>query len=143
MSRPEQRALIRYMTRKNISVAEIATEPQSVYGTDALKYSTVSKWRLCFQDGSDDLFDLPRYGRPSHGDLAAPILSLLQQFPIISYKVLYRKLKIGNATCLRVLHNDLHLEKFNLLHVPHLLEADQNRSRVESSREVLPMLEQD
>jgi transposase len=57
MSRLEQRTVIRYLTLKSLSVVKIATELQSVYGTDALKYSTVSKWRLRFQDGLDDLFD--------------------------------------------------------------------------------------
>jgi hypothetical protein len=57
MSRLEQRAVIHYLTCKNFGVAEIATEFQSVHGTDALKYLAVSKWRLCFQDGLDDLFD--------------------------------------------------------------------------------------
>jgi hypothetical protein len=45
-------------------------------------------------------------------------------------KVLGRKLKIGKETCLRVLHDDLHLEKVNLRYVPRSLEADQNQSRV-------------
>jgi hypothetical protein len=98
-----------------------------VYGTDALKYSTVSKWRLHFQNGSDDLFDLARSGRPSGSDLAAPIQLLLPQFPFISCKILCCKLKIGQAGCLLVLHDDLHWEKFNLHHVPHSLEADQKR----------------
>jgi hypothetical protein len=56
MSRLEQRMVIRHLTLKSLSIAENATELQSVYGTDALKYSTVSKWRLHFQGGSDDLF---------------------------------------------------------------------------------------
>jgi hypothetical protein len=73
----------------------------------------------------------------------ASIHSLLQQFPFLSYKVLCRKLKIGKATCLRPLHDNLHLEKFNLRDVPHSLEADQKRSRVEFSRKVLQILEQD
>jgi hypothetical protein len=55
MSRLEQRAVIRYSNLKKLSVAEIATELQNEHGTDALKYSTVSKWRLCFQEGSHDL----------------------------------------------------------------------------------------
>jgi hypothetical protein len=33
-----------------------------------------------------------------------------------------------------VLHDDLHLEKFNLRHVLHSMEADQKRVRVELSR---------
>jgi hypothetical protein len=40
-------------------------------------------------------------------------------------------------------HDDLHLEKFNLRYVPNSLEADQKRSRIELSRELLQMLEQD
>jgi transposase len=137
MLRLEQRAVIHYLTLKNLSVAEIAIELQSVYGTDALKYSTVSKWMLRFQDGLDGLFDLTRSRRPSGRDLAAPIQSLLQQLPFISCGVLCRKLKIGKATCLRVLHDNLHLEKFNLRSPPHSLEADQKRSRVEFSRALL------
>jgi hypothetical protein len=42
-----------------------------------------------------------------------------------------------------VLHDDLHLEKFDLRHIPHALEAAQKRSRVELSRELLQTLEQD
>jgi transposase len=78
MSRPKQRPAICYLTLKNLSVAKIATEFQSVYGIEALKYSTVSKWRLRFQDGSDELFDLTRSGSPSHSGRAAPIELLLQ-----------------------------------------------------------------
>jgi hypothetical protein len=128
---------------KNLSVSEIAIEPQSVYGTDGLSYSTVSKWTLHFQDSSDDPFDLARFGRPSRGDLAAPIQSLLQQFPFISCKLLWRELKIGKRTYLPVLHDDLHLEKFNLRHVLHSLKVDQKRSRIELSRELVQIFEQD
>jgi hypothetical protein len=117
MSRLEQRAVIHYLTFKNLRVAEIATELQSMYGTSVLKYSTVSKWRLLLQDGLDDLFDFARSERPTCSDLAALIHSLLQQFPFISCKVLCRKLKIGSATCLRVLHEDLHLEKLHFRYV--------------------------
>jgi transposase len=81
MSRLEQRAAIRYLTLENLNVAEIAAELQSVYGTDALKYSAVSKWRLRFQDGLDGLFDLARFGRPFRSDSAVLIQSLLQRFP--------------------------------------------------------------
>jgi hypothetical protein len=73
----EERGVIRYLSIGNLSVAEF----QSVYGTDALKYSTASNWRLRFQDGSDDLFDLTRFGRPFRSDLAVLIQSLLQRFP--------------------------------------------------------------
>jgi transposase len=66
MPRLELRAVIRYLTLRNLSIAKIATELQRLYGTDPLKGSTVSKWRLRFQDGSDGVFDLSRSGRLSH-----------------------------------------------------------------------------
>jgi hypothetical protein len=79
-SRLEQRAVIHYLTLKNLSDAEIATELQNAYGTDALKCLTVSKWRLHFQDGSDNLFDFAPSGRSYRSDLAAPVQSFLRQF---------------------------------------------------------------
>jgi transposase len=142
MSRLEQCVVIRCLTLRNLSVAEIATKLQSLYGTDALKYLTVSKWKLRSQEGSDALFNFARSRRPSRSDLAVPIQSLLQQFPFISCKVLCRRLKIGKPTCLHALHDDLHLEKFSSRHVLHSLEADQKRSRVELPRELLQILEQ-
>jgi hypothetical protein len=62
--------VIYYLTLKNVSVAEMAIERQDVYGTDALQYATVSKWRLRFQDGSDGLLDLARSEMPSRSDFA-------------------------------------------------------------------------
>jgi hypothetical protein len=85
---------------------------------------------------------LVRSGKPSRSDLAALIQSLLQQFPFISYKVLCRKLKIGEAICFRVLQDDLHLEKLNFRYVPHSLEADQKQLRVKLSQELLHILKQ-
>jgi transposase len=130
MSRIKQRAVIHYLTLKNLSLPKITTKLQNVSGTDTMKYSTVSKWKVRFQDAPGDLFDLTGSGRPSGSDLAAPIQSLLQQFPFISCKVLARKLKIRKATCLRVLYDVLHFEKFSLRCVPHSLETDQRRLRV-------------
>jgi hypothetical protein len=121
MSRLEPPAVIRYLILKNLSVAEITTELQRVYDMDALKYSMVTKWRLRFQDLSDDPSDFARPERPSGNDLAVPIQSSLQQLRFISCKVLCRKLKIVKATCLRVLQDDLHLENFSLRYVPHSL----------------------
>jgi transposase len=71
VSRLEQRAVIRYLTLKNLSITEIATDLQRVYSRDALKYSTVSKWSLSFRGGLDDLFDSARSGMPSRNDIAA------------------------------------------------------------------------
>jgi hypothetical protein len=142
MLRLERHAMIRYLTLKNLSVAEITIELQTFVWYECTEVFGGLKVENAFQDGSDNLYDLARSGRPSHSDLAAPIQSFLQQFPFISSKVLCCTLKIGKATCLRVLRDVLHVEKFNLRDVPHSLEADQTRSWVELSRVLLQIPEQ-
>jgi hypothetical protein len=44
---------------------------------------------------------------------------------------------------LGLFHDDWHLKKFNLLYIPHSLDADQKRPRVELSRELLQVPGQD
>jgi hypothetical protein len=48
MSKVEQGAVTCYLAMKNLSVAEITAELQSMYNTHALKYSSISRWRGVF-----------------------------------------------------------------------------------------------
>jgi hypothetical protein len=85
------------------------TEGHCVYGKAALKYWTVSKKKLRFQDDSDDLFDLARSGRPHRKDLAVLIHTLSRQFPFSLGSLFCHRLKIGKAACSHMFHNVLHL----------------------------------
>jgi hypothetical protein len=62
---------------------------------------------------------------------------------LISYQLVCHKLKIGQATYLHLLHDDLHFEKFDLCSIPHWLEADEKGLRWQLARELLQMHEQD
>jgi transposase len=102
----EQRALIRFFTLKGLKAKEIRAELELVYGPEALALLTVKKWRKRFHEGRTDLIDNRRPGRPVTHDLAEAIQSMLAERPFLSCKVLCRHLRIGNATCLRIPHND-------------------------------------
>jgi hypothetical protein len=125
----EQRAIIRFLTLKGLKAREIRAELESVYGPEALARSTVRKWRKRFQEGRTDLIDDRRPGRPITHDLAEAIQSMLAERPFLSCKVLCWHLRIGKATCLRILHNDLRLTKFHLDWFPHAYSRPEERER--------------
>jgi hypothetical protein len=123
----EQRAVIRFFTLKGLKAKEIRAGLESAYGPEALALSTVKKWRKCFQEGRTDLID---DRRPVTPDLAEAIQSMLAERPFLWCKVLCRHLRIGKATCLRILHNDLGLTKFHIRWIPYALTENQNSERV-------------
>jgi transposase len=110
----EQRAVIRFFTLKGLKAKENRAELESVYCSEALALSTVKKWGKRLQEGRTDLIDDQRPGRPVTHDLAEAVQSMLAERPFLSCKVLCRHLRIGKATCLRILHDDLGLTKFHL-----------------------------
>jgi hypothetical protein len=130
------------LTLKNLSATESATKLQCVWHGCTERLDGL-KVEFRFQGGSNDLFGFAPSEKPPRSDLAAPLQSLLQKFPFISCKVLRDQPKISKATCLPVLHDDLHMEKFNLRSVLYSPEADQKRPRVDLSQELLQILEQD
>jgi hypothetical protein len=138
----EERAVIRFFTLKRLKAKEIGAELESGYGPEALALWTVKKWRKRFPEGRTDLIDDRRAGRPVTHDLAEAIQLMLAERPFLSCKVLCRHLRIGNATCLQILHNDFGLTKFHLRWIPYTLTEDQKSERVTYSRQLLATLEQ-
>jgi hypothetical protein len=85
----------------------------------------VYKWHKRFVESRTDLGDDPRSGRPSHDEFAEGMGAMIEEYPFISCKRLATYFRIAKATCLRMLHEVLHLQKFNLRWVPHSLSDDQ------------------
>ncbi|GFX12532.1 uncharacterized protein TNCV_3156531 [Trichonephila clavipes] len=61
----EIRSVIRFLTAKNVSAAEIHRQISDVYGPNAMSSSKVRKWVRAFMDGRENVHDEPRSGRPS------------------------------------------------------------------------------
>jgi transposase len=139
----EQRAVIRFLTFKGLHAGTIVAELRYVYKEDALALATVKKWCKRFVDGRTSLCSNPRSGRPLSNDLAEAIASMLKEKPFASCKVLCRHFRIAETTCLRILHDNLAMKKFNLRWVPHVLTGGQKAERVTLSHEILAVLESD
>jgi transposase len=133
----EQRAVLRFLTLKELNPRQIHSELESVHHEDALAMPTIYKWHARFRDGKTELSDDPRSGRPRRSDLAEAISSMLEERPFLSCKLLARHFRIGNATCLRILREDLALQKFNLQWLPHRLDSTQKQNHVTFSRVLL------
>jgi histone-lysine N-methyltransferase SETMAR len=137
----EQRAVIRFLTLKGLKSSQILIELTNVYHEAALSLTAVKKWHYRFKDGRTTLDDNFRAGRPKKSDLAEPVQFLINEFPFISCKCICTKLRIAKTTCLRVLHDDLGLQKFNCRWIPHTLSQEQFQERVDVSEELLRMLQ--
>jgi hypothetical protein len=110
----EQRAVVRFLALKGPKSEQIVTELTAVYGPEALALATMKKESKRFREGRTDLLDNPRCGQFLTHDRAEAIRSVLTERPFTSCKVLYRHFRIARARCLRILHDDLRRQKFNL-----------------------------
>ena len=61
----EVRAVIRFLSARNTSVAEIHQQIIEVYGPNIMSDSKVRKWVRAFNEGRENVHDEPRSGRPS------------------------------------------------------------------------------
>jgi hypothetical protein len=139
----EQRAVVRFLTLKGLHAGAIVAELRWVYKKDALGLATVKKSCKHFVEGRTGLFDNPRSVRLLSKDLAEVIASIPKEKPFASCKVLCRHFRIAQTTCLRILHDNLGIKKFNLRRVPHTLNSTEKAERVTLSHEILAVLESD
>jgi hypothetical protein len=65
----EQGALVYFFTLNALKARAIHTELEWVYGPESLALPTVKKWLRPFRQGRTNLFDDPRFGKPSTNDL--------------------------------------------------------------------------
>jgi transposase len=72
----EQRAVIRFLTRKGLRASAIAAELKPVYETEARALSTMKKWRKRFAEERTSPYKDARCGRPLTNDLAEVISSV-------------------------------------------------------------------
>jgi len=60
----ELRSVIRLLNAKNMTPAEIHRHIYDVYGEHAMSSSMVRRWVRLFDEGSENVHDDPRSGRP-------------------------------------------------------------------------------
>jgi hypothetical protein len=114
-----------------------------VYKEDALALAPVKKLCKRFVEGRTSLCDNPRSGRPVSNDLAKAIAFMLKEKFFASCNALCRHFRIAKTACLRILHDNLGMKKFNLRWVPHALNSSQKAERVSLSHEIHGVFESD
>jgi hypothetical protein len=73
-------------------------------------------------------------------DLAQALSATLQEYLFPSCKKFCVHFRIGKATCLRILRDVLHREKFTLHWIPHSLHSNQKAERMTLSHGLLEVL---
>jgi hypothetical protein len=101
---------IHFFTLKWVKSRAIHTQIASVCCPEAHALPTVKKRRRRFHQGRTDLFHDPRSGRPLTNDLMDAIGSELEKELFSSCKIIYHHCRIGKATFLRILHDELGLK---------------------------------
>jgi histone-lysine N-methyltransferase SETMAR len=134
--------VVRFFTLKDSSPKEIQTELESLYMDEALCLRTVYKWHERFMQGRTELFDDPRPGRPLQNSLADALHAMILEF-FTSCKRFCTHFRFVKSTCLSILHDVLHLQKFNLRWIPHSLDDPHKTERVSLSRDLLTVLKKD
>jgi hypothetical protein len=137
----EQRAVIRLLTLKGVSLRTIMAEVESVDQTKSLALPTAKKWRKRIAEGITSLCGQPRSGRGLTSDLAEDISSMLKRWLVLACKILCRHFRIARATCLCVLHDTIRMKKFNLRWFSHALNGNQKGERVTLSQDILSILQ--
>jgi hypothetical protein len=118
-----QRAVPRFLARKGLNPQQIHSELESMYEEDAPALPTIYTWHRCFPDETAELSDDRRSGMPRIRDLGEAFVSMCEERPFFSDKLLARHFRIAKATRLRILREDLALQKFNLRWVSHTVES--------------------
>ena len=63
MENIEKRAVIKFLTKEEITPKNINERMLKIYGESSISYTTVKKWAALFKSGRDSLEDDPRPGR--------------------------------------------------------------------------------
>lgn len=136
----EIRSVIRFLTARSLSAAEIHRQLTEVYGLNAMSEGKVRQWVREFKNGRQNVHDEERSGRPSviTDDLVAAvetkvredrrftISTLSLQFPQVSRSVLYK-----------IVSEKLNFKKLCSRWVPRLLTEDHKVKRFATSLDFL------
>ena len=145
MEKEPYRFYIKTRTLLGIRATDIHQELTTVYGAQALCYSTVQKWSKFFREGNMQIEDEPRSGRPvtkatqENIDL---VRRLIEEDPHSTYDDIEEQTELSSGTISRIIHDHLKLKKISSRWVPHDLTAEQKQLRVEFCRKNLRKLEE-
>ena len=142
----EVRSVIRFLTAKGLTAAEIHRQLTEVYGESVMSEGKVRQWCRSFKEGRSNVHDEDRSGRPSvasenlveridvkiRENRRFTITELSEQFPEVSRTVLYE-----------LVTKELQYRKVCARWVPKMLTETHKQKRMQSARLILERYERD
>ncbi|GFU54688.1 histone-lysine N-methyltransferase SETMAR [Trichonephila clavipes] len=134
----EIRSVIRFLTAKNVSAAEIHRaeihrQISDVYGPNAMSSSKVRKWVRAFKGGRENVNDEPRSGRPSviTDDLVNAVDEKIRKGRLFTISTLALEFpNVGRTTLHKVVSEKLQFCKLCARWVPRLLTEEHKLKRI-------------
>ena len=140
MALEEQRAYIKICTLLGATPMDIKADLDTVYGSQAASYLTITRWFLRFKQGRESLEDDPHSGCPlsvfSEDDVTA-IKYLLDEYALYTVDEISESLSINSSAVFMILKQRLGLRKICARWVPHLLSQAEKDRRVKITSELL------
>ncbi len=110
------------------------------YGTSAPSYRTVCRWVEQFEEGRNEIEDMPRSGRPitaTSTENIEIVRQLIQANPYISYAEIEAESSLYPMAIHTIIHDHLKLRKITSRYVPFQISEEQKAKRISSCKEVL------
>jgi len=139
-SKETKRAIIWFFSKWEKSQAFKHDAMVSVYGDDAPSLATISRWTRQFQDGSDEITDTQRPGRPQEEETERVVREELEANPSSSAGGIAQRHAIAKSTVYHILTKCLHLKYFHTKWIPHDLSPEQRVRRMNIAQDLLRRL---
>ena len=140
MALEEQRAYINIRTLLGATPTDIKADLDTVYGSQAASYITITRWFLRFKQGRESLEDDPRSGCPlsafSEDDVTA-VKRLLDEDARYTVDEISESLSINSSPVFMILKQRLGLCKICACWVPNRLSQAEKDRRVKIASELL------
>lgn len=144
MEKIEHRAVVKFLVKKGLKAMEIYSEMVNVLGDAAPSKTMVCKWALEFKRGRTSLEDDPRSGRPKSvttEEMIDTIHDMVMNDRKLTLSEISETMNISTERVLHILKDVLGLRKLCARWVPHFLNCDQKRLRVNLSKEHLELFQ--
>ncbi|KAL4504575.1 hypothetical protein ABPG72_010021 [Tetrahymena utriculariae] len=140
MEKIEYRSYIKQRTILGIKAIDIHRELEQIHGINAPHYSTVANLAKQFREGRVDVEDLDRIGRPQTArieDNIQQVQEAIEVNPHATYDELEELIGISRGTLQNIIHQDLQLRKVASRYVPHILNQQNKKLRLQYCNENL------
>lgn len=131
--RDEQRQVLKFLCLSGRSPSECNIELSRVYGEKTMKLATLYKWYSRFSQGRASARDDPRPGRSrviTEKSISA-VKDLVDQDRRVSQQFIRQVTGLSYGSIAKILHHHLHLRKIVARWVPHCLNDEQLKTRVD------------